>query len=80
MVNETIELDLENNPDEEYSLPIEIIETWVVVLEQRKYFMALLNHYHSRNDSTFFQDIQEEHYQDPESDPEIEFDAGLDFE
>ena len=77
MVNETIELDLENNPDEEYSLPIEIIETWVVVLEQRKYFMALLNHW---NDSTFFQDIQGKHYQEPESDPEIESDAGLDFE
>jgi hypothetical protein len=42
--------------------------------------MALLNHYHSRNDSTFFQDLQGQHYQEPESDPEVESDPGLDFE
>jgi hypothetical protein len=71
---------MENNPDEEYSPPIEIIETWVVVLEQRKYFKALLNHYQSRNDPTFFKDIQGEHYEDPEGDPEIETDVGIDFE
>jgi hypothetical protein len=84
LVNQTVELDLKinapvpnPNPVDD---PIEVIETWVVVLEQRNYFMAMLNHYHSRNESTFFQDLQGIHYQEPESDPEIESETGLDFE
>jgi hypothetical protein len=80
LVEETIELDFVNNPDEEYLLPIEIIETWVVVLEQRKYFMALLNHYKSRNNPTFFKEILGEHFEEPESDLKIESDLGIDFE
>ena len=80
LVNETIQLDFDTNPDAPVDDPNEVIQTWVVVLEQRKYFMALLNHYHSRNNLTFFKDIQAEHYEEPESEPEIESDAGIDFE
>jgi hypothetical protein len=57
LVDETVELELETNSKEEYSLPIEIIETWVVVLEQRKYFMALLNHYYESEEGLDFEDV-----------------------
>jgi hypothetical protein len=42
--------------------------------------MALLNHYQSRNNPTFFEVLQGQNYEEPESDPEIESDAGFDFE
>jgi hypothetical protein len=80
LVDETIELDFDNNLDDDDSFANEIIETWVVVLEQKKILYGIAYHYHSRNDSTFFQDLQEIHYEEPENDPGIEYKTGLDFE
>ena len=35
----------------------EIAQTWVVVVEMRKYFCALLEHYHSHGNAQFYHDF-----------------------